>query len=139
MRICEIAGDESKSLLVGDVALDAFDPVTTRQLVRVGLMVDFFILRVVPVITTMTVTTEKERDALARVAIRHHRVNSRGMAPLFGPIPGYALIEPSKTGHLMAPYDVEGKRSGRLRDVTWLGDVTLMESSPSNNLNPIIS
>ena len=69
MRINEIAGDKSRSLLIGDVASDAFNPVTTSRSVHVGLMVDIFTLRVVPVIIMITATTEMERDSLARAAI----------------------------------------------------------------------
>jgi hypothetical protein len=125
MRIFEIAGDKHKSALIGDVEPNAFNPVTTSRSVHVGLNVDVFTLLVVPVITMITATTEKERDALVRDAIRDHRSSSRGVTRLFGPIAGYALIKPSQSGHLMAPYDVEGKQSGPPREVTWLGEVMI--------------
>jgi hypothetical protein len=125
MRIDEIAGNEFRSVLIGDVEPDAFNPVTTSRSVHVGLMIDVFNLRVVPVITVITATTEKERDALARAAICDHRSSSRGVIPLFGPIASYALIEPSRSGHLIAPYDIEGKQSGPLREVNWLGEVMI--------------
>ena len=139
MRINEIAGDKTRSLLIGDVASDAFDPSTPQQPIHVGLMIDLFALRVVPVIETIITSNKKERGALTRMAIRYHQETSRGVVPLFGPISAYALIEPGQSGHLIAPYDVEGKRRGPLREVTWLSDVTLMEGSPSNNLNPMTS
>ena len=125
MHIRDVIDDGIRCLLIGDVEPHAFNPADGSKHVHVGLMIDNLGLRVVPIITMIVATPGKDRDALTRSAIHDYLARSHGLMPFFGPLPAYAIVEPSQTGHIVVPLDEEGNPRGPAREIKWLGAVTV--------------
>ena len=125
MHIRDVIDEGSRCLLIGDVEPHAFNPANATEPVLVGLIIDNFGLRVVPIIAEIAISMGEKLDMLARSAIRDHLVHSHGALSLFGQISGYAIIEPSRSGHVLVAIDEEGNPRGRARRIAWLGAVML--------------
>ena len=125
MHIRDVIDEGIRYLLVGDVDPDTFDPSRGTEPVEIGLMSDRSRLCIVPIIAEITAATEQELITRARLAIRDHQARYDGVVRLFGPIPAYAIIERSRSGHLVRSLDADGNPRGPAREIAWLGAVTV--------------